>query len=300
MNQIQQFFEKISRDQLGLLSAQIAYTLILALFPFFIVLVVLLGELNLDAADLLTLFGQFLPPETLTLLADIALQTSAQAGGLLSPLTFVAIISIATGMIPLLHAMNRLYDLTESRTYIRQYFTSFISTLMIMSAIIVTLIFFVIDVYLWQFFVSILPFLNDFEILFQVVRIIIPLLLFTSSLTVIYRILPTQRFSWRHSFLAALFSTLFWVIISLGFSFYVTNITQRYSQLYGGLAAVIALITWLYFTAYALLLGIECALTLQPKSRLHENHFLHVVDQSLLTLGNILTKFNHHRLKKKQ
>ncbi|MGL4973361.1 MAG: YihY/virulence factor BrkB family protein, partial [Culicoidibacterales bacterium] len=179
-----------------------------------------------------------------------------------------------------------------SRTYIRQYFTSFISTLMIMSAIIVTLIFFVIDVYLWQFFVSILPFLNDFQFLFQIIRIIVPLFLFISSLTVIYRILPTQRFSWRHSFIAALFSTIFWVIISLGFSFYVTNITQRYSQLYGGLAAVIALITWLYFTAYALLLGIECARALQPNSHLQDNQFLAIIDQSLLTLGNMLTKMN--------
>ncbi|MGL5916049.1 MAG: YihY/virulence factor BrkB family protein [Culicoidibacterales bacterium] len=290
MHTFRHFFQKIGSDQLGLLSAQIAYTLILALFPFFIVLVILLGELNLDSSILLNLFGQFLPPETLNLLADIAFQTTTQAGGLVSPLTFIAIISIATGMIPLLHAMNRLYGLKESRTYIRQYLTSFVSTLMIMTAIIVTLFFFVIDVYLWQFLVTFLPFLTELEVIFQLIRVIIPLLLFTSSLTIIYHILPNHHFSWRHNFLAALFSTLFWIVISLGFSFYVTNITQRYSQLYGGLAAVIALITWLYFTAYALLLGIECALALQPKSQLRENRFFIYIDQFLVYITNKMTK----------
>ncbi|MGL4624227.1 MAG: YihY/virulence factor BrkB family protein [Culicoidibacterales bacterium] len=276
---IKQMITKIREDQLGLLSAQVAYTLILALFPFFIVLVILLSTLQIDTGTVTTILQDILPPEALTLINDVLAQTTNNTSGLISQLTFIALLSMATGLIPLLHALNRLYGISETRSYPRQYLTSFISTLLIMSVIVLTLVFFVIDNYLWAVIVQILPFVSDYEAVFNTLQIIVPFSLFILSLTIIYHILPNQHFGWRHDFIAACFSTLFWIIISLAFSFYVTNISQKYSQLYGGLAAAIALITWLYFTAYSFLLGIECALALDEHTPLQTNRFLRFIDQ---------------------
>lgn len=276
---IKQLTTKIREDQLGLLSAQVAYTLILALFPFFIVLVILLSTLQIDTGTVTMILQDILPPEALTLINDVLAQTTNNTSGLISQLTFIALLSMATGLIPLLHALNRLYRISETRSYPRQYLTSFISTLLIMSVIVLTLVFFIVDNYLWAFIVQIFPFVSDYEAIFNTLQIIVPFSLFILSLTIIYHILPGQHFGWRHDFIAACFSTLFWVIISFAFSFYVTNISQKYSQLYGGLAAAIALITWLYFTAYSFLLGIECALALDEHALLQTNHFLRFIDQ---------------------
>lgn len=275
----QTLLTKIREDQLGLLSAQVAYTLILALFPFFIVLAIILSTFQIDTATLTMVFKDILPPETLTLITDVLAQTTSNTSGLISQLTLIALLSMATGLIPLLHALNRLYNIQEKRSYPRQYLTSFISTLLIMSVIVLTLIFFIIDTYLWNFLSQIFPFISAYEAIFNTLQIIVPLTLFILSLTIIYHILPQQHFGWRHAFIAACFSTLFWLLISLAFSYYVTHISERYSQLYGGLAAAIALITWLYFTAYSFLLGIECALALNTNTNLQKNHFLQVIDK---------------------
>ena len=53
-----------------------------------------------------------------------------------------------------------------------------------------------------------------------------------------------------------LISLAAWMLLSLGFSFYVENFAS-YSVLYGTLGAVIVLLIWLYFSSITLLLGAE-------------------------------------------
>jgi len=54
----------------------------------------------------------------------------------------------------------------------------------------------------------------------------------------------------------AIFSTLGWLISSLGFAYYVNNY-NNYSGAYGGIGAVIVLMLWLYITSIIILLGGE-------------------------------------------
>ena len=49
---------------------------------------------------------------------------------------------------------------------------------------------------------------------------------------------------------------LAWMVVSVGFSFYVENFAN-YSVIYGTLGAVIVLMMWLYMTAVILILGAE-------------------------------------------
>lgn len=50
--------------------------------------------------------------------------------------------------------------------------------------------------------------------------------------------------------------TLLWLLLTLGFGFYVANFGS-YDATYGSLGAVVVLLTWLYLSAYILLLGAE-------------------------------------------
>ena len=47
-----------------------------------------------------------------------------------------------------------------------------------------------------------------------------------------------------------------WMIVSIGFSFYVENFAN-YSVIYGTLGTVIVLLMWLYITAIILIMGAE-------------------------------------------
>ena len=72
----------------------------------------------------------------------------------------------------------------------------------------------------------------------------------------IYRYTPSQRLGWKEVVPGAISCTIGWLVVSLGFSFYINNFSN-YSKIYGGLGAVIILITWLYLTSIILILGGE-------------------------------------------
>ena len=73
---------------------------------------------------------------------------------------------------------------------------------------------------------------------------------------VIYRIAPNISLKWRHVAPGALFFTSLWMLITTLFSFYVETF-GRYNITYGAIGGVIVLMTWMYLTALALLLGGE-------------------------------------------
>ena len=72
----------------------------------------------------------------------------------------------------------------------------------------------------------------------------------------IYRYAPAKKFLWREVYPGAIVSALGWIIASLGFSYYINNISN-YSVLYGSVGAVFVLMTWLYITSMVLILGAE-------------------------------------------
>ena len=47
-----------------------------------------------------------------------------------------------------------------------------------------------------------------------------------------------------------------WIIISLGFSYYVNNFGS-YDKTYGSIGAIIVLLTWMYASGFAILVGGE-------------------------------------------
>lgn len=72
---------------------------------------------------------------------------------------------------------------------------------------------------------------------------------------VLYRVLPDRaRPAWREVLPGAALFGVALVLLTLGFSTYVTNFAS-YNATYGSLGAVIILLTWLYLSAYALLFG---------------------------------------------
>ena len=54
----------------------------------------------------------------------------------------------------------------------------------------------------------------------------------------------------------SLFAAIAWLMLTIAFGFYVTHFTN-YEASYGSLGAVVALLTWMYLSAYAFVFGAE-------------------------------------------
>jgi membrane protein len=73
----------------------------------------------------------------------------------------------------------------------------------------------------------------------------------------LYRFGPSREGAkWRWITPGSLFAALVWLFLTAAFGFYVTRFTN-YQASYGSLGAVVALLTWMYLSAYAFVFGAE-------------------------------------------
>ena len=87
---------------------------------------------------------------------------------------------------------------------------------------------------------------------------LIPLTLSFLAFTVMYWVVPATKVRVRDVWPAALIAALMFGVANLGFSIYLENFAN-YRMVYGSLGAVVALLMWLYISAFILILGAELA-----------------------------------------
>jgi membrane protein len=76
-------------------------------------------------------------------------------------------------------------------------------------------------------------------------------------LAVLYRYGPSRRQpQWRWVTPGAVVATLFWLLGSAVFSFYVTHFAS-YNVTYGSLGVMVILMLWFFLSVYSILLGAE-------------------------------------------
>jgi membrane protein len=91
----------------------------------------------------------------------------------------------------------------------------------------------------------------------KVAGYLVLLLVATVSAATLYRFGPSREDAkWRWITPGSLFAAVMWLVLTTLFGFYVTSLTD-YSATYGSLGAVVALLTWLYLSAYAFVFGAE-------------------------------------------
>jgi len=94
----------------------------------------------------------------------------------------------------------------------------------------------------------------------MLIRYLIAFSATTETTLLLYRFGPVRKQYFRNLWPGAVTATIFWLIVTLGFSWYVRNIAN-YNLLYGSVGAVIVLLFWMYLLAVIGLVG--CAYNAQ-------------------------------------
>jgi membrane protein len=82
-------------------------------------------------------------------------------------------------------------------------------------------------------------------------------LLATFLASVLYRVGPSREDAqWKWITPGSLFAAVAWLLLTVAFGFYVSHFTNYHAS-YGSLGAVVALLTWMYLSAYAFVFGAE-------------------------------------------
>ncbi len=237
------------------LAATLAYYFMLSLFPLLIFLLTLIPYFQLEAETIYTYVKDYFP----NTIADIFKTTVLEAietpqKGLLSFSIIATIWSASNGVNALLRAINRSYDIEETRHFIKRRILSMIVTISLVFIIVTTLLLPVFGNVILQSLKMFFVVPEETVIILNRLRWGIGISLMIVTLTFVYRIAPNVSISWREALFGAVVATVSWQIVSYLFSIYISNFTN-YSATYGSLGGVIALMLWFFLTGLILIVG---------------------------------------------
>lgn len=250
--------KKFKEDEIVALSSQLAYSLVLSFFPFLIFLLTMIGFLSLDSVQVLNAMQAFLPVSVYDLISSIVLDiVESQNGSLLSLSLILSIWSASAGFSAVIRGLNKAYDENETRGFIKVKLISILFTITIVAIIIINLILLVfggvIKGVLLKYDYFSLSFITW---VWGVLKYIIIIFTTTFLFALLYRYTPARRLTWKEVIPGAIFTTISWIGVSLGFSYYVNNF-NNFSRFYGSIGAVIVLMTWVFLSSIIILLGGE-------------------------------------------
>ncbi|WP_417900290.1 YihY/virulence factor BrkB family protein [Bacillus haimaensis] len=249
--------KEMKDDRATGLAAEQAYYYMLAIFPLLILTLSILPYLSIDPVKAIEFLNTIMPQQTVELIEDSIYEfISKPNGGLLTLGILGTIWSASNGMNAFIKAMNEAFNVQETR--------SFIMVRLLSIGLTIGLIFaFLIAFFLPIFGGVIISNLEKFiyipggtSVLLNVLRFIIAFVVIFAIITILYRVAPNVDKTFKEVIPGSLVATIIWQLISLGFSFYVSNF-GNYSSTYGSLGGVIVLMLWLFLTGLALVIGGE-------------------------------------------
>jgi membrane protein len=186
--------------------------------------------------------------------------TVAATGGKLTFGLVAAIWSASVGFSAIQDSLNIVYNVKETRSYVGARLSAIGVTMMLM--VLVTLM--LASLLAADFFTRVAsvhiyhPFIAGFVIvIFKCIGWLVAILLLSFFFAVIYYFAPDVKASqWHWLTPGAAVGIVGWILASIGLRVYV-HFFNNYTVTYGGLGAVIVLLTWFYLTGLALLLGAE-------------------------------------------
>jgi len=251
------------------LAAQLAFYSVLGLFPFAIFLATLLGFLPIAGLDaqLLVFVERVAPRPAAPLVVAAARQAMAGARPLWLALGLGGAIVAASGAVAaLMKALNRAYDVVESRSWLAVRLRALAVTVVGAALIIVAVTALISGPRLVAHVAAALGVRRAFAIAWRIARWPATAATMAALLAFLYRTCPDVR---RPRVLpGALAGAPAWIVVSLGFNEYVVHFST-FNRTYGALAAGIVLMLWFQLSSAIVLLGGELNALVGRAARLH-------------------------------
>lgn len=241
----------------GGLAAELGFWALFSLFPF-IIFVVAVGSLLPLAhphEDALRALKRFVPDSVYAVIGPTVSNLLIQPNELIAVTTLLlALWAASRAVSSLMTALNRLYDLPETRPYWRAKFIALVLTMTTGMIYLLAFGLLVLGPLLTKQLIHHVGMKEAIKQLYHYSRLGIVAVAMTAVFCLIYKIGPNGGTARKPYLPGALVAMLGWFAVSAGFSYYIENIAN-FNRFYGTLGAVISLMTWLYLVGLMILIG---------------------------------------------
>ena len=255
-------FQNYYHHNVGKNAAALAYYLFFALFPLLIFASNLLGLLDLDLLVVTNALKQIMPNDVVGIFEAYLNYISENSSHVLMWFSLIFSIWFPTRAARgLMDDVRQAYGLGKPERPVAYTVRQLLYTLVFLVVIALTLILSIMSEGMLGHVIELIS-QTDAQIsgyllqLWQYLRFLPVGLLMLAAIGSLYA-LALERKQPIKALLPGILAALpAWMLVSIGFSFYVENLAN-YSLIYGTLGAMIVLLIWLYMTAMILILGAE-------------------------------------------
>ncbi|MDE3137855.1 MAG: YihY/virulence factor BrkB family protein [Acidobacteriota bacterium] len=236
----------------------LAFFFLLALFPLLIFLATALAyspapHLFQEVVNAMSLI---VPAEAMGRVELVLGEVLRKDAGLLSFGILASIWIASVGFEAMINVLNRVFEVRKTRPYWKRRLLSLGLTVLVGGMVIVAVVAGLAGPLVRSLLPGVLGVDSVLVALWPYIQWAVILLFLTLAIQFIYFVGPNREQSFREQIPGALVAVVAWIGASLLLDFYLVRFT-RYGEIYGVMGAVIALLTWFYVTAVALLLGAE-------------------------------------------
>ncbi|SJZ97589.1 YihY/virulence factor BrkB family protein [Sediminibacterium ginsengisoli] len=255
--------QAFSEDECMKLSASLSYYTIFSLAPVLIIVISLAGLFFGQEAvqgrvyfQINSLIGSAAAKQIQDIIANVQVRQGGTIGTIIG---FAILIIGATGVFTEIQSsINYIWSI---RAKPRKGILKFIFNRLISFSLVVSIGFILLVSLIINSLMDVMhdrlqvQFSNASVKLFYVLNIVIIFIVITALFTIVFKVLPDAKISWKDSRTGAAFTSFLFIIGKFLIGFYIGN--SKLGITYGTAASVIVILVWVYYTSIILYLGAE-------------------------------------------
>ncbi|KQT93077.1 ribonuclease BN [Methylobacterium sp. Leaf469] len=242
------------------IASHIALSILIALFPFLILLAALAGLFGTkslaDEAGVL-IFDAWPREIAKPVVNEMHRVLTEQRGGVLTVGAVLALYFSSAGVESLRVGLNRAYGLREQRPWWLTRLESIAYVICGALAMLAFALLVVLGPLIWRNVINVAPGLEPLSLTVAIGRIGITAFLLVSVLVIAHKFIATGRRSFLAVIPGVAVTLLLWFLAGLGFGYYLDRFSNAYVSTYGSLATAMVALVFLYWLAAMFLFGGE-------------------------------------------